>query len=167
MNKEVEIKFKVGAELKKKLSKFKLKPYKEEDEYFLTKKMFDEDTYLRFRKKNGKIFLQLKDIILQSFDSKDVYKAKEYSTEITKEQYKLMKNMFNKIFPIKSKVVKIRYKGFLDGCEICYDKVKGIGEYLEIEGPRKQILKVCKKLGLNLKNRYKGKGYAKMALKLR
>ena len=109
MKKDVEIKFRVNKHIKRKLKGIKLKPYKEIDEYFLTKEMFDGDTYLRFRKKHGKIFLQFKDITLKSHISNDVYKANEASGEIGKKQYMTMKKIFNQIFPIKSKVEKIRH----------------------------------------------------------
>jgi len=165
MEKETEIKFKINKTFLKKLKKIKMKPYKEEDEYFFTQKMIDEDTYLRFRKKHGKIFLNLKDITKGTKQTKDCYEANECAVEITSEQCKQMKKMFEVTFPVRIKVKKIRHKGFLDGCEICYDVVEGLGIFLEIEGKREKILKLCKQFNLNLEKRDMKSGYAKMTLK--
>jgi adenylate cyclase class IV len=165
MKKEVEIKFKVDKDFLPRFKNIKLTPYKEEDEYFFTQKMIDEDTYLRFRKKHGKIFLNLKDITRGTKQTKDCYEADELAVEITPKQYKAMKKMFKVTFPVRIKVKKIRYKGFLGGCEICYDAVEGLGDFVEIEGEREKILKLCKQFGLDLKNRDKESGYAKMTLK--
>lgn len=165
MEKETEIKFKINKRFLRKLKHIKLIPYKEEDEYFFTQKMIDEDTYLRFRKKHGKILLNLKDITKGTSQTRDCYEANEISVEVTPEQYKKMKKMFEITFPIRIQVKKVRHKGFFEGCEICYDNVEGIGIFLEIEGKRAKILKLCKQFGLNLKDRDMESGYAKMTLK--
>jgi adenylate cyclase class IV len=165
MEKETEIKFKVDKSFLSKIKYIKLTPYNEEDEYFFTQKMIDEDTYLRFRKKKGKILLNLKDITKGTSQTKDCYEADELDVEVTPEQYKTMKKIFEVTFPVRIKVKKIRHKGLFDGCEICYDNVKGLGFFLEIEGEREKILKLCKQFGLNLKNRDMESGYAKMTLK--
>lgn len=165
MEKETEIKFKIGKRFLSKLRNIELKPYKEEDEYFFTQKMIDEDTYLRFRKKHGKIFLNLKDITKGTHQTKDCYEADEIAVEVTSEQYKQMKKMFEVTFPIRIKVKKTRHKGFSGGCEICYDDVDRLGTFLEIEGEREKILKLCKEWGLNLEKRDMKSGYAKMILK--
>jgi len=164
--KEIEIKFKIDDNIASKLKTLKLEPYEEIDEYFFTKENVGKNIFLRFRKKKGKIFLELKVITLGEKESKDVYEADEIETEITKEQYENIKKMFNVIFPVKIQVRKIRSKGELNDCELYYDKVDGLGDYLEIEGPKNNIMEICKKFNIDIeKNRDKEEGYAKMTLK--
>jgi adenylate cyclase class IV len=164
--KEIEIKFKIDDNIVSKLKTLKLDTYEEIDEYFFTKENVGKNIFLRFRKKKGKIFLELKVITLGGEKTKDVYEADEIETEITKKQYENIKKIFNLIFPIKMQVRKIRNKGELNDCEIYYDKVDGLGDYLEIEGPKNNIMEICKKFNIDIeKNRDKEEGYARMTLK--
>jgi len=159
------MKFKVDKDILSKLKDIKLEPYEEVDEYFFTKDNVDGDVYLRFRKKKGKIFLGLKIITLGGEKSKDAYEADEIETELTQEQYSNIKSIFNVFFPINIKVNKIRSKGNFNDCEICLDKVDGLGEFIEVEGPKNRIFEVCKEFNLTLDKRDNEKGYAKMTLK--
>jgi len=163
--KEIEIKFKIDDNIVSKLKTLKLKPYEEIDEYFFTKDNVGKNIFLRFRKKKGKIFLELKVITLGGKEV-GIYEADEIETEITKEQYKNIKKIFNVIFPIKIQVRKIRSKGKLNDCELCYDKVDELGDYLEIEGPKNNIVEICNKFGIDVeKLKDREEGYAKMTLK--
>lgn len=165
--KETEMKFEVDENTISKLKNIKLEPYEEVDEYFFTQQTLDDDIYLRFRKKKGKIFLNLKNITLGG-EKAEHYEADELAMELTEEQYENMKKIFNIIFPIKITLKKIRKKGFLNDCEICLDNVDGLGEFLEIEGSKEKILEVCKQLNLDMgKNVSNQQGYVKMTMRKR
>jgi predicted adenylyl cyclase CyaB len=59
-------------------------------------------------------------------------------------------------------VDKIRQIWQLGKCEVCLDKVRHLGTFIEVEGPHeKAIENVLNKLGLD-KNNHLSKGYAKM-----
>jgi adenylate cyclase class 2 len=163
--KEVEMKFKADKDILSKLKDVKLESYEEVDEYFFTKDNVDGDVFLRFRKKKGKILLGLKIITLGGEKSKDVYEADEIETELTQEQYSNIKSIFNVFFPISIQVSKMRSKGKFNGCEICLDKVDGLGEFIEVEGSKDKIFEVCKEFNLTLDKRDNERGYAKMVLK--
>lgn len=164
-NKEIEIKFKVDENILSEFNNIKFDSYEESDEYFFTEKTLSNDVYLRFRKKKGKIFLELKSITSQA--TNDVYEADEILLELSEEQYEELKRIFNAIFPIKLAINKKRSKGFFNDCEICLDNVDELGNFLEIEGPREKILEICKQLNLNLDHRDKDKGYVKILMKKR
>lgn len=159
------MKFRIDKDILPKLKDIKLESYEEVDEYFFTKDNVDGDIYLRFRKKKGKIFLGLKMITLGGEKSKDVYEADEIETELTQEQYESIKGIFNVFFPINIQVNKMRSKGKFNECEICLDNVDGLGEFIEIEGPKNKIFEVCKQFNLTLDKRDNERGYAKMTLK--
>ena len=165
IEKETEIKFKIDENILGKLKNIELNPYEEMDEYFTTKEMLDNDTFLRIRRKSGKIFLQLKDITKGEEQTNDCYEADEIHIELTEEKYEKMKQILLRTFPFNFVVRKVRSKGFLNECEICLDKVDGLGDFLEIEGPREKILEICKQFGLDLEKRDKEKGYAHMMAK--
>lgn len=163
--KEIEIKFKIDENIASKLENIKLESYEEIDEYSTTKEMVDKHIFLRFRKKNGKMFLEMKIITLGGKDV-GIYEANETETELTEEQYESIKKIFNAIFPINIQIKKIRSKGKFNGCEICHDKVGGLGDFLEIEGPRKKILEVCKEFNIDIeKQKDREEGYVIMTLK--
>ena len=107
----------------------------------------------------------LKMITLGGEKSKDVYEADEIETELTQEQYESIKGIFNVFFPINIQVNKMRSKGKFNECEICLDNVDGLGEFIEIEGPKNKIFEVCKQFNLTLDKRDNERGYAKMTLK--
>lgn len=165
MEREIEIKFKVNEKILSSLKNIKLEPYEEIDEYFTTKEMLDDSTFLRLRRKKGKIVLQLKDIVIGGEQAKDCYEADEIHIELTNEQYEKMKKIFSATFPYNFVIKKIRNKGNLNDCEICLDEVEEIGMFLEIEGPKEKILEVCKKFNLDPKNKENGRGYAIMMAK--
>ncbi len=165
--KEVEMKFEADENTISKLKNIKLEPYEEVDEYFFTQQTLDDDIYLRFRRKKGKIFLNLKNITLGGKDVEH-YEADELAMELTQEQYENLKKIFNIIFPIKILLRKIRSKGFLNDCELCLDNVDELGQFLEIEGPKEKMLEVCKQLNLDMnKNVSKQEGYVKMTMRKR
>ena len=59
-------------------------------------------------------------------------------------------------------VKKVRQIWRLDDCEVCLDKVRWLGAFVEVEGPNeKSIKKVLNKLDLD-KNEHISKGYARM-----
>lgn len=161
IEKETEIKFRVDENILNNLKNVKLNSYQETDEYFTTKEMLENSTFLRFRKKQGKIFLILKDIR----KSGEIYEADEIKLDITEEQYDKLKNIFNAVFPFSFTVSKTRAVGFLNECKICLDEVDELGNFLEIEGPKENILRLCKQFNLDLKNADKERGYAHMMAK--
>ena len=163
-NREIETKFRVDEKLSSKLKNLNLIPYEEIDEYFFTKENVDGNIFLRFRKKKGKIFLNLKNILIGGTDI-DVYEAEETTIELTEEQYEKMKRIFELVFPIKIQTRKVRKKGNYKQCEIFHDFVDGLGEFFEIEGSREDIKKLCEELEIDSSLRDREKGYAKMTLK--
>jgi predicted adenylyl cyclase CyaB len=164
MEREIEIKFKIDS-LPEKMKEIEFKAHQEEDEYFYSQYMIDNHIYLRFRNKNGKIILNLKNIVVHDEQTKNCYEADEEFIELTEEQLEKMRTVFNIIFPIKHKVTKTRATGNFNDCIICHDKVEGLGEFIEIEGPKEKILETCKIFNLNTEDRDKEKGYARMTLK--
>lgn len=164
MEREVEIKFKIDN-LPEKLKEVEFKTHDEEDEYFYSQYMVDNHMYLRFRNKNGKVILNLKNIVVHDEQTKNCYEADEETIELTEEQLEKMRTIFNVVFPIKMKVKKIRSIGKFNDCLIFHDNVEGLGQFIEIEGSREKILETCKLLDLNTEDRDKEKGYARMVLK--
>jgi predicted adenylyl cyclase CyaB len=162
---ETEIKFVADKDILNKISSIKLTPYEEVDEYFTTKEMLKNFTFLRLRKKHGKIVLQFKDILTDAEKSKDCYEADELNLELNEEQYEKIKKILSSTFPHNFIVKKIRSKGRLNDCEICLDDVQYLGLFLEIEGPREKILEICKDLGLDMEKRDNKRGYAIMTAK--
>lgn len=164
--KEVEIKFKIDDNIVSRLKSLKLEPHEEIDEYFFTRDNVGKNIFLRFRKKKGKVFLELKVITLGGEEAKDVYKADEIEKEIDQDQYEKIKQMFKVVFPITIQVRKIRSRGNLNDCEIFYDKVDELGDYLEIEGPKNKILEICKDFDIDIeKSKDRERGYAIMMLR--
>lgn len=161
IEKETEIKFRVDESFADRLKNIKLNSFCEEDEYFTTKEMLENSTFLRFRKKQGKIFLIMKDIT----HSAEIYEADEINMQLTEEQYEKLKNIFQAIFPHSFIVSKTRSVGSLNGCEIYLDKVDRLGTFLEIEGPKENIIQACEQLGLDVRNSDREKGYAHMMAK--
>jgi adenylate cyclase class IV len=163
--KEIEIKLKIDDNIVSKLKNLKLDQYEEIDEYSTTKEMLDKRVFLRFRNKEGKTFLEFKIVTLGGKDV-GIYEADEIKTELTKEQYGKLKKIFSMIFPINIQIKKIRSRGKFGGCELCYDKVDGLGDFLEIEGPREKIVEICEKFNIDVeKLKDREEGYVFMALK--
>ena len=162
IEKEIEIKFKADDAVLTSLKGIEMKSYEEEDEYFTTKEMLENSTFLRFRKKHGKTILIMKDI---TNAKKEIYEADEIQIELNDENYRKLREIFSRLLPFSFIVRKIRSKGFMNGCELCLDKVDGLGDFLEIEGKKENIEQVCKKLKLDLKNTDKERGYAHMMVK--
>jgi|SRR3989338_6727349 len=162
IEKEIEIKFKVDGNILDALKGIEMKSYEEADEYFTTKEMLENSTFLRFRKKHEKIILIMKAI---TNAKNEIYEADEIHVELSEENYKKLREIFFRTFPFNFIVKKIRSKGFLNGCEICLDKVEELGDFLEIEGPKEKIEEVCRSLKLDPKNLDTERGYAHMMAK--
>jgi len=165
IEREVEIKFKVDQNILSRLKDIKLEPYEEVDEYFTTKEMLNNFTFLRIRRKKGKTILQLKDVIKGGKDTEDCYESDELHLELDEEQCEKIRRMLSKTFPHSFTIKKIRSKGTMNDCEICLDDVEGLGRFLEIEGEREKILVTCNKLNLDTENRDMERGYAIMMSK--
>lgn len=165
-NREVEIKFKIDENIASKLKGIKLESYEEVDEYFFaSKENIDKKIFLRLRNKKGKVFLNLK-VITKGGKTVGIYEADETETEITKEQYVKIKEIFNIALPIRMQVKKKRSVGMLNGCELFYDRVDNLGDFLEIEGPREKIVEICKDFNIDIeKQKDMEEGYAIMTLK--
>lgn len=165
-NKEIEIKLKVDENILSKLRKIEMESYEELDEYFFSsKEMIEKRMFLRFRSKKGKIFLEFK-VLTKGGKDVDVYESDEIETEITAEQYGNMKRIFSIVFPIQIQVKKFRSKADYNDCELCFDKVEELGDFLEIEGPNDKIFEICKNFNIDVdKQRDRGEGYAIMMLK--
>lgn len=163
--KEIEIKFVVDEDTLNKISSIALTPYEETDEYFTTKEMLTNHTFLRIRHKKGEIVLQLKDVTADSEQTGDVYEADELHIPLDDEKYKKLKTIFERTFPHNFIVKKVRNKGYMNDCEICLDKVDRLGLFLEIEGPREKILEICKQFDLDMNKQDKEEGYAIMTAK--
>ncbi len=161
-NREVEIKFKVDESILSNLKNLTLVPHEEVDEYFTTKQMLENYTFLRIRKRNGKIILELKDVVKET---EDCYESDELEIELTEDQYEKIKKMLLATFPHNFIVKKIRSKGEFNGCEICLDDVENLGLFFEIEGDREKILETCKMLNLDMGMKDTEKGYAIMTAK--
>ena len=164
--KEIEIKFKIDENIVSRLKNLKLEYYEELDEYFFaSKEIIGKRIFLRLRTKKGKIFLNLK-VITKGGKDADIYEADEIETEITKEQYEKIKEIFNTVFPIRMQVKKKRSVGMLNGCKLFYDKVDNLGDFLEIEGSREKMFEICKSFNIDIeKQRDREEGYAIMTLK--
>ncbi len=162
--KEIEIKFRVDEKLGSKLKNLTLEPHEETDEYFFSKENIGKDLYLRFRKKKGKIFLTLKNVVIGGTHI-GIYESEETSIELTQEQYEKMKEIFDIVFPIKLQVKKLRKKGKYKECEICHDIVEDLGEFFEIEGSREKINELKKELEIGDHLIDREKGYVVMTLK--
>jgi predicted adenylyl cyclase CyaB len=165
--KEVEIKFRLDDALLSNVEKLVSEPYEELDEYFFSsKEAIDESIFLRFRSKKGKIFLELKAVTLGGEDTQNVYESDETEVEVSADQYSMMKRMFKVAFPISMEVRKNRGKGVFNDCELCLDSVDGLGDFLEIEGPKEKIMEACEMLGIDIdRQRDKERGYAVMMLR--
>ena len=161
-NREIEIKFKIDESVLSNLKNINLVPHEEIDEYFTTKEMLDNFTFLRIRKKHGKIVLELKDVVRET---EDCYESDEIEMELTEENYDRMRKILLAIFPHNFIVKKNRSKGEFNCCEICLDDVEHLGLFLEVEGDREKILESCKMLNLDMRMKDMEKGYAIMIAK--
>jgi adenylate cyclase class IV len=164
--KEIEIKFKIDDNIASKLKNLKFETYEELDEYFFaSKENIEKRIFLRLRSKKEKIFLNLK-VITKGGKAAEIYEADEVDTEITKEQYEKIKEIFSIAFPIHIQVKKKRSVGILNSCELFYDKVDNLGDFLEIEGSREKIIEICKSFNIDMENQKdREEGYAIMTLK--
>jgi adenylate cyclase class 2 len=174
MKLEIEAKVKVGRlePVAEKLrccgAKF-LQTVCEEDLYFNSGDgtLVKNDCGLRLRKrqqaKGGR--QKLKEKIILTYKGprgKSVFKSRQ-EVQVEVDDFNATKNILLELGYKKHMVVnKIRQIWQLSKCEICLDRVRRLGTFVEIEGPNeKTIAAVMDKLGLD-KNAHISKGYARM-----
>jgi adenylate cyclase class 2 len=171
MKLEIEAKVKVGrlepvAEKLQRCGAKSLQTVHEEDLYFDSGKnvLIKKDCGLRLRKRTPKTS-NLKPQIYLTYKGprgKSMFKSRqEIQTEVG--DFEAMKNILLGLGYKKHLTVhKIRQLWQWGKCEICLDKVRRLGTFVEIEGPdEKTIAVVMDKLGLD-KNAHISKGYARM-----
>lgn len=152
---EVEIKARIKIkEIKEILDKLRAKFIKEEEQrdIYLSHPSRDfgkTDEALRVREIKDNYFLTYKG---RKFDPQT--KAREeIEVKTEKEIIELLKRLN---FSIKGRVEKKRVLYEWNNLKICLDKVKGLGEFLEIEGnnleDKKKMFKLLKKLNIERKN---------------
>lgn len=164
--KEFEMRLRIDENIISKLEKIAMETYKEIDEYFFSsKENIDKRIFLRLRSKKDRTLLELK-VITKGGKNVDVSEADETEIELSPEHYEALRKIFHIAFPISIKITKARSKGVLNDCELCYDKVEDLGDFLEIEGPKDKIFEVCKMFGIDVeRQRDKEEGYAMMMLR--
>jgi len=152
---EVEIKTRIKIrEIKKILDKLGAKFIKEEEQrdiYFShpLRDFGKTDEALRVREINGNYFLTYKGRKLDP----ETKTREEIELKTEKEILELLKRLN---FLVKGKVEKKRALYEYDDLKVCLDKVKGLGEFLEIEGnslkDKEKMFKLLKKLNIERKN---------------
>jgi adenylate cyclase class 2 len=174
MKLEIEAKVKVGRlesvaeKLRRCGAKF-LQTVREEDLYFNSGDgaLIKKDCGLRLRKRqtiNGKR-RKVKEKIILTYKGprgKSVFKSRQ-EAQVEVDDFEATKNVLLGLGYKKHLAVnKIRQIWQLSKCEICLDRVRRLGTFVEIEGPNeKTIAAVMDKLGLD-KNAHISKGYARM-----
>lgn len=153
MIKEIEIKFKIEEKdnIRKKL--FDLggvpkKPYNQTTYGFFSHNSIEKGIFPRIRDEHGKIVLTVK---IRPKKKTDYFERKEYSMEILNvdDGKGIMKSMgYDQVRVFK----KNREEWKFDKVEIVLDKLY-FGIYIEIEGPKKEIEKMVKRLGFEKKER--------------
>ena len=98
---------------------------------------------------------------------RSLFKSRE-ELQVQVDDFDMMKNILRGLGYKGVLIVrKIRQIWKLGQCEICLDKVRGLGTFIEIEGPNEKIIaKVLEKLGLD-KTKHIPSGYARMLAKKR
>jgi adenylate cyclase class IV len=166
VRKETEMRLRIDDSIVSQLQKIEMETYQEVDDYFFSsKESIDRRIFLRLRSKMGRHLIELK-VIVKGGSDVAVSEAHETEIELTGEQYETMKAIFLKTFLISVQIRKLRGKGVLNGCELCYDKVEGLGDFLEIEGPEDKIYEICKIFGIDVeRQRDRNEGYTMMMLR--
>ena len=81
----------------------------------------------------------------------DEKRWEEISVPISKEHVKKAIGIFERILPLNKIVVKKRVRFSKGDVEIALDNLKGVGKFIEIEGPKEEVEYFVKKFGLNNK----------------
>lgn len=161
---EIEVRFRVDENIEKIIKGLSFDSFDQIDEYFFTEKSIKEkNMWLRLRQSGGKFSLELKKTIKDAFDSDKISVHDEFFSKIDENQYKKIREILCAVFPTSFKIKKRRSKAKLGGCEICHDVVDGLGNFIEIEGPKEKIDEVCEKFNINMSDALSG-GYAGMMI---
>ena len=174
MKLEIEAKVKVNslepaAKKLRRLDAKLIETVREEDLYFNSADgtLMKSDCGLRLRKRQKekgkrqkaeeKIFLTYK-----GPRGKSIFKSRQ-EVQVEVGDFDAAKNILLGLGYIERLTVKkVRQIWRLDDCEVCLDKVRWLGTFVEVEGPNeKSIAAVLDKLGLD-KNEHISKGYARM-----
>jgi adenylate cyclase class 2 len=142
---------------------------REQDLYFNSSdgKLLKSNCGLRLRirqyqksKAKSQIFLTYK-----GPTGKSAFKSRQ-EIQVLVGDFNIMKNILLSLgYKELITVRKTRQLWQLGKCEICLDKVRGLGTFIEVEGPKdKTISAVLDKLGLD-KNNHISTGYARMTAK--
>jgi len=153
MQKEIEVKFKLNGKdniiekLVKFGGKFK-KPYRQITYGFFSKDSIKKGVFPRIRVESGSHVLTVK---VRPKKKTKYFERKEYSIIINNERegIKILKSLgFNRV----RKFSKKRQEWFFQNVKVCIDNLY-FGTFLEIEGKKKQIESMVKKLGLEKRER--------------
>lgn len=149
-NHEIEVKFPLDENIKSKIQNLQFELHNEIDEYFFTEETSrTRDRWLRLRQKHGKYFYELKEKVKTRLFQDNTSVMDEFSCEISPEQYKTIKISFEKVFPIKIVVKKERSVAKINGCDLTYDRVESLGDFIEVEGPKENIDRICSDFGID------------------
>jgi len=182
MSKEIEIKFKLGSEdftkVKEKVSKIAkfVKKVNQIDEYFTpSHRNFMEPEYpfeyLSIRQRGGKGILNYKHFHPENV--KEFTHCDELEFEIDSEGFRKMFSALN----FRSLVVVEKEREIYDNSKfkICFDTVKELGQFIEIEvlkefgnvsEIREKLFEFAKSLGIDI-SRADNRGYPYMLMKLK
>lgn len=172
MNLEIEAKVKVknlqvlAKKLRQAGAKF-LQTVREQDLYFDSTDgtLIKSDCGLRLRKRQNYRIAKGEETTLLTFKGprgKSIFKSRK-EIQIQVDDFEAARNILLSLGYKKHLTVdKIRQIWRLGKCEICLDKVKRLGTYIEVEGPNeKSIAAILDTLKLD-KNAHISKGYAKL-----
>jgi predicted adenylyl cyclase CyaB len=152
MKKEIEVKFKIKDldEIFAKLNKLNVKwktPYFQTTYGFFSKDSMEKGIFPRIREEEGKTILTVK---VKPKKKSRYFERKEYSVRLSdlKDGINVLKVLgFNKIRKFTKTRQKIEYKNL----KLALDKLY-FGNFLEIEGKKKDIKHLSKKLGYKEKD---------------
>ncbi len=150
---EIEIKFKIekADDIRKKLldlGGISKKPYKQTTYGFFSDDSIEKGIFPRIRDEHGKIVFTVK---VRPQKKTKYFERKEYSVEISNvdDGVDIMKSMgYDQIRVFK----KVREEWKFKDVEVVLDKLY-FGTYIEIEGPKRKIEEMVKKLGFENKER--------------
>ncbi len=138
-----------------KLGAVHIKKEKQTDEFF----DFDDQ---RIKNSNELIRIRNKKTLClkeNQRESENIKQSDEYESEI--ENYDTIIRVFKKVnLKVTGKKERTRDKYKLRNCEICIDTLP-FGNFIEIEGPRTEIITISKRLGFN-ENQLISKTYCKL-----
>ena len=151
MNEELEIKFKLSKdEFISIQSRFDFSEVKKStDTYYV---MPDPGLYLRVRESKDEASFEYHEYINE-------YLTKEWESGVSSPE--IVKEILDKLnYQIDVIVEKKRQVASYQGLELVLDDIKGLGQYLELEGHDESTIdKVVLELGLKKQNQVVGAGY--------